>query len=384
MKVIKDLLKGVFPRVFLKRFFLLYNQVKAATWDKLFFKSGNIPNDFFKILEKKNPFLEMGIDVSLFDDVIQNKLSLWTNPDWTQDQYLVMYNQSGYIEPHTGWGVSLNNELIYPSLGFASAPHVRKPSFIETYLNKKSITNLERIISFRDTGEENYFHFFNDVLAKLFFLQDNKIQLDEYSLVVSHKLYGKHYFQYYLSNSFLGHLKWYVQKEDEWIEFGSAIFCKPFTHTKKYFDKAVQLAKPEVTEDVAKRVFLTRSASTHRFIENLSEIEPILQKFNFEAIDSSKLRFEEQIKIFSRCRYLVAIHGAGITNVMFRSGKPLSLLEIVNPSSYVPFHYIMMSKLYNYEYAVMVGVKGRKASSGGFVIVPAEFELMLSSLIKEQ
>ncbi len=358
----------------------MYNQLKAATVDKIFFKSEPLEAFKFAIKEEKNPFLEAQIDISRFDEFIQNKFSLWTNPDWTQDQYLLHYPKPAFLEPKTGWGVSLNRRLIYPSLGFAKAPHVHKPDFIETYFGgKRKVTGLEKIISMRDTGEENYFHFFNDVLPKLFLLEEKGINLKDYTLVISAKLYSKHYFQYFLTNTYLRDLKWHVQSTYEWIKFNEAIFCKPYTHTKKYLDKAIALVKQESPPLRDRRIFLSRPSSSLRFIENLSELEAVLKKFNFEIIDTSQKGFEQQIQIFDQCRYLVAIHGAGISNIIFRAGKKLSLLEIVQPSPYIPFHYALICKLYGYDYDVMIGNKGKKSGTGGFNVNVKEFESKLST-----
>lgn len=381
MSLSKDILKSIFPRVFLKRAFLVYNQLKANTWDKIFFKQEVIPDNDFIIREQKNPFLEAQINISHFDKTIQNKFTLWTNPKWTQDEYLLHYRKDGFVEPKTGWGVSLNKKLIYPSLGFASAPHVHKPDVAEMYFKKRKVTHVEKIISLRDTGEENYFHFFNDVLAKIFFLQEHGLNLKEYALVISTKLHTKHYFQYLVTHTFLSSLTWHVQQAAEWIQFDEAVFCKPYTHTKKYLDKAVELVKPKTIADGNRRVFLTRSAASLRFIENHAEIESVLKKFDFEIVDTSQLSFEEQIQLFSQCRYLVAIHGAGISNIMFRSGKPLSLLEIIQPSAYIPFHYSMLCKLYSYQYDVMLGMKGKSAGSGGFRIIAEQLEIKLYNLL---
>jgi hypothetical protein len=376
---LKNTLKRIFSRAFLKRAYLVYNRLKTNTWDKVAYRIEIISSDNFIIQETKNPFMELRIEVSSFDKPVQNKLALWTDLNWTQDQYLLHYHQPGFIESKTGWGISLNKKLIYPSLGFASAPHIHKPNFFETYFKKPRIIRLQKVISLRDTGEENYFHFFNDVLTKLFFLRDHHFPLNDYVVVISEGLFQKEYFQYFLKNSFLMELNLYAQRE-EWIRFDEAIFCKPFTHTKMYLDEIINLVKPKLMNG-DKRLFLTRPPNSLRFIENINEIEKVLNKNNFEIIDTSLLSFGEQIQLFSQCRYLVAIHGAGICNILFRAGKPLSILEIVQPSEYVPFHYIMMSKIYNYNYSVMLGRKGREGGIGGFAVNPEEFDAKLSQLL---
>ena len=382
MSFIKALVKKVFPIIFLKRVFLIYNQIKAITWDRIIFEYEMIPSSEFLVAEEKNPFLETGFNSSKFPPTVQAKFALWKNPQWTQDQFLLIYKRPGFIDPETGWALSTENKLISSSLGFARASHVHKPDFFETYFRKKKVVRLDRIVSLRDTGEENYFHFFNDVLAKLFYLIDHGIKLEDYVIVISDRLYRKEYWQFFLKTPFLSTLQWHIQK-NEWIHFEKAIFCKPYTHTKKYFDRAIDLVKINVGNPSDRRVFLNRAPHSLRFIENFEEIEPLLKRFQFEVVDASVLNMKEQIDLFSQCRYLIAIHGAGITNIIFRRGQPLSLLEIVQPSPYIPFHYIMQAKLFDYKYDVLLGRKGKMTNKGGFRVEVQELALKIKGLIGE-
>lgn len=378
----RDILKSMFPRIFLKRAFLAFNSIKRNTWDHIFYQAESISYDQFLIHKEFNPFLSNLVDTSRYDTFIKSKLAIWENPKWTQDQYILIYKKPGYIEPKVGWGVSFNRKLIYPSLGFASAPHVHRPRFTEFYF-KRNITKLNSIISLRDTGEENYFHFYNDVLAKLFFLKEKGVSIQDYTIVISIKLYQKQYFQYFLNNTFLGDLSWHIQGAHEWVNFKEAIFCKPFTHTKSFLNKAVDLVKQKSKLNTEKRLFLTRSTSSLRYVENLSEIEILLRKHKFQLVDTSQISLDLQIELFGNCRHLIAIHGAGITNIIFRMGQPLSILELVHPSPYIPFHYILMAKLYGYDYDVMMGEKGQESRKGGFKIDVTHFEMKILHLLKD-
>jgi hypothetical protein len=376
----KAILKKLIPPILLKRVFLIFNTIKLNTIDPLFFPALKIPTDHFQVRTEKNPFLEMDISMNNFDDEVREKFKIWTNPKWDQDEYLYVTKQPGWIEPHTGWGMNMNRELIFPSLGFSSAPHVHKPDFFETYFKKKKVGHLNRIISLRDTGEENYFHFFNDVLSKLFYLTDHGLKPRDYTIVISDRMYRKQYVQFFLKTPFLSSLQWHIQK-DEWIHFNEAIFCKPYTHTKKYLDRAIDLVTMKMEKSGDRRIFLTRAPHSLRFIENFEEIEPMLKKFQFEVVDASRMSMMEQIYLFSQCRYLIAIHGAGITNIIFRQGQPLSLLEIVQPFPYIPFHYIMLAKLFDYSYDVLLGRKGKLTGMGGFRVEPTELNLKMQKLL---
>jgi len=241
--MIKSISKKIFPRTLLKEVFLVLNKLKISTWDKFFFKERDIPKEQFLIYEELNPFMSYNVPTAHFSKEVQNKLRLWLDPDWHQDQYFLYLKESAFLEPFQGWAVTTSKQLIYYSLGFSRAPYVHKPKWFETYIHKTKTIHLARIISLRDTGEENYFHFYNDILPKLFFIKDNSFELANFIIVISKKLFEKEYFQFFLNNSWLKQLNLHIQ-DKEWISFDEAIFCKPYTHTKKYL-----LCRQQITSE---------------------------------------------------------------------------------------------------------------------------------------
>lgn len=333
----------------------------------------------FVIYKHLNPFLNLEVSIDQYSEEVQDKLKIWTDPQWMQDEYLIQINSSGLIDPETGWAMTLDKKLIYPSLGFSRAPHVRKPNLIKAFNCEEDAVRLGAVISLRDTGEENYFHFFNDVLSKIFFLRDQGIDINDFKIIVSDRLYNKPYFQFLMKNEYMSSLQWYVQK-NEWIHFSQAVFCKPLTHTKKYFDEITNSVKIQPNAD-GRRIFLTRSIQSLRYVENMADVRSLLLKYKFEIIDSAVMSLSEQALLFSECRYLIAVHGAGIVNIVFRKGNPLALLEIVQPSDYIPFHYIMLSKMYNYQYDVLLGKQGQTKGSGGFSVDLLALENKISLMI---
>ena len=60
--------------------------------------------------------------------------------------------------------------------------------------------------------------------------------------------------------------------------------------------------------------------------------------------------------------------------MIFRSGGSMTVLEIVQPFEYIPFHYIMMAKILGFSYDVMMGDEGTRSRSGGFRVSVKELE----------
>ena len=363
----KELLKKIFPVVYLKRAFLVFNKIKIRTWDKLIYRTYKLSSDEIIINQVKNPFLDNQVEISHFTRKIREGFLRWTDPEWVQDQYLISIDKTVSIDPETGWAVLGLNKLIYYSLGFSHAPYVKKPSVLKMLFKRKKV-RLEKVISLRDTGEENYFHFYNDVLTKLYFAQEYNLIEDGTVIVISEKLSIKPFFKFYLENTYLKQWKWHVQK-DEWITVDHIIFCKPYTHTKRYFVKSCHLILPFVrSKSLSKRIFLTRSKTSFRFLENDEEIRSLLMEYEFTIVESSTMPFLDQVSLFNSAETVIAVHGAGLSNLLFRDGKSLSVLELFHPNEYLPFHYILLCKIYGYRYDALQGQEGRLKGSGGFQV----------------
>src|SRR5262249_7777469 len=61
------------------------------------------------------------------------------------------------------------------------------------------------------------------------------------------------------------------------------------------------------------------------------------------------LSLQEQIELFQGARYVVGLHGAGLTNIIYRRAAPLALLEL-HSYSFVLDCYYRLSHEYGYFY----------------------------------
>jgi capsular polysaccharide biosynthesis protein len=79
--------------------------------------------------------------------------------------------------------------------------------------------------------------------------------------------------------------------------------------------------------DACERLYVTRQQAARRRVENEDAVVALLQRYGFTAIDSAQLEFRTEVGLFSRCRILVGLHGAGLTNSIFMpsDGKVLEL-----------------------------------------------------------
>ncbi len=381
---IKKILKKTLPAPLLKQAFLVVNKIKIHTIDRVLFPEYKINTNEFLIYRNGFPFRESEINLGdLHENEVKTYMMSWY--DWTQEEFLLVLNKPCWIEPDYGWAIVEPNKLVYYSLGVSRTLFQKKPSVFR-FLRKKNIVRVSKAISLRDTGEENYFHFYNDVINKLFFLEQHGIDVKGTSVIISKKLWDKNYFQFYYTNSnFLKSLTWIVQKENQYIHCDSVIFCKPLTHRKDLWTSALTSIKELPTSSGNRKIFLTRSKTRLRFIENMEEIETIFIKLGFTVVDTDNLSLREQVALFSSTEFLVGIHGAGLTNMAFRK-ENCHVLELFPPPDlgYLPYHYIMLAKMSGFQYTAMIGETGRIKYSGGFYLNAEQFEKTMVSFIGKE
>jgi hypothetical protein len=366
----------------LKDAFLIYNKLKIRTVDKLLFSEFKTPKDQFILYSETQPFKDVEMGAGTMPNEVLNFMKSWRT--WRETEFILEINEPCCIEPEFGWAIVKYNQLVYSSLAMSRTWFQPKPNLYK-FWRRTNVIRAKRALSLRDTGEENYFHFYNDVLCKIFFLQQQNIEIRTVPLIISKKLWDKEYFQFYFKNSeLLQSLQWIIQ-DRQYIECESSIFCKPLTHQIKLWNSIFAPVVNKKASDQHRRIFLTRKKSRLRFIENVDEIELILKKFGFEIIDTDDFTPEEQKKIFFDTEFLVGIHGAGLTNMIFRIGN-CRLLEVFPPpdQGYLPYHYIMLAKMLGFQYSAIIGERGKALYSGGFYMSPMRIEEALLELVKDE
>ena len=377
---IKKILKKILPVPFLKDVFLLFNKVRIRSVDKVLFPEYKIDKKEFSIYRNGFPFRESGV---MLNDLPENEVKVLMRSwyEWTQEEFLLRFNTPCWIEPDYGWAIVEPMRLVYYSLGVSRTLFQRKPSLYR-FFRKKNILKFQRTISLRDTGEENYFHFYNDVLTKIFFLTKQNIDIVAVPVIISKKLWDKKYFQFYLQHlPLLSSINWAVQGPDQYIQSNSTIFCKPLTHRIDLWNQIFNPITITGHSGVRKKIYLTRGKTRLRFIENSNEIEAVCKRHGLEVLDADHLGIEEQIKLFAQTSVIVGIHGAGLTNMIYSLN--CKVLEIFPPPDlgYLPYHYILLANMKGFPYRGIIGERGKNVYSGGFYLDPVRFETELTEFL---
>lgn len=98
----------------------------------------------------------------------------------------------------------------------------------------------------------------------------------------------------------------------------------------------------------SKRIYISRRMAARRRVLNEEELEPILLERGFTFVDLETFSFAEQVKTFSEAEMIVAIHGAGLTNMVW-APPGCKVLELMHPS-HVKLMYYVLSELLGQPY----------------------------------
>ncbi len=115
-----------------------------------------------------------------------------------------------------------------------------------------------------------------------------------------------------------------------------------------------------LTKDVndtnfGEKIYISREEQALRFVENEEEVKALLEKYGFKKIIAEKFSYQQQVEIFSKAKYVVSPHGAGLTNMLFMPENSV-ILEMASdpyPEKLVTDYYKLSSMIghkYFYQY----------------------------------
>lgn len=284
------------------------------------------------------------------------------------------------IEPEYGWGIIANdNSLVFDSISNNAWIETYHPSYFRYKKNKLHTIKYPQLVSINilKGGENNYWHFLHDLLGEV--VMAKKVLPGQIPFLISKALAEKPFFKSaLLQSSYLAQCTWII-RDEKYIEAGKAYFIQTMPNdNEQFFDVRNMLEVKESNKEKQRKIFLTRNKSRIRFVNNKDEIEEIARQYGFEIVDADNLSLQQQIELFGETRYLVGIHGAGLTNVLFRRNAPLHLLELL-PKDYLQPHYFWISKGMGHSYSCLVG--SRSLYDTSFYVEPKKFEEKLAQVL---
>lgn len=201
-----------------------------------------------------------------------------------------------------------------------------------------------------DYWSKGYFHWLTDALTRLFVV---RARLDQVTLLLPWEFETRDFVKSSLAVFGVKNVE-FIQR-DEVVECRSLLMPTHTAPSGHFRDEVIQgvrrtlLASLAGSDDGGERIYISRCVAGRRRIVNEDELIPVLKKLGFEIVRAEELSFEEQVKVFSRARFLVSNHGAGLTNMLFmREGG--SVLELRHLTDYVNNCYFILASALDLTY----------------------------------
>lgn len=256
-----------------------------------------------------------------------------------------------YLEPTFFILIKKFNILIKESIVFEWYK-VSFRKFISHFFLRQC-SKVEKAVLFDAKVGKNIFHFYNDILPKIFVSVPG---FSNIQFLIGEELYYSKLFQYFLQFDFVKNNNWKIISKNKFLFVKEMFLIKVPEYDaeklKLIADEA--LSKNEIDGSNNLKLFINRKESTGRTISNFKAIEPILLKNNFVILYLEDLNIAEQIEFFSKAKVIVGIHGAGLTNMIFSYRNKPKILE-VTASDYIPTHYYWLANSFSFEYKLFLG-----------------------------
>jgi hypothetical protein len=237
---------------------------------------------------------------------------------------LSLIEPTGYVL--TPWGLPIEDSLSFNDAAAADPFQLGLPAPKAWKHLRQRMRTYDTVVSFRHYFENNYYHFLMDMLGGLELLDASG--LGDLPIVVGAQGARTGYGSDLLKTGDLASRNWIVQ-DDEYLRAESVVYLQTFQQGRLRADHLLDLMNVPIPSDQdGDRLYLSRPPGVGRSILNTAEVAEVLEKYGFREVVLDDLAVQEQIRLFHGARYVVGTHGAGLTNIIYRRGAPLGVLEL--------------------------------------------------------
>jgi len=281
-------------------------------------------------------------------------------------EWLYDLRESCYLEPRRGFVLGSRGQLLAHPFNYhrllGEAPFRAALSCIAR--RHTFLPILDTAVSMRCVAEGNYWHFHDDLLNKLRLVDELDLPSD-IPLLVGHNVWRQPFFRQAIARGTLQKRNWV--EHTSMLKIRRLVVPVPMSLQRVNIEYALRSLDPPVARPSERRIFLNRGPRRRRSLANLPDLLGILAEFNLEVVDTDELSLAEQMELFAGVRLVVANHGAGLTNLMFRIGQPVDLVELFAPDFISP-HFVWMAHTFGFGYDAVVG----EAVGGGAFRIDAQ------------
>ncbi len=310
----------------------------------------------------------------------------WRNQE--QNECVAFFGGQAFVEPQTGWVICNPTHLVENCL--IDAPFAPRPLFrnyVRARLRRHTRIRKEpRLIHLRSWGEANYWHFLNDLVGGRLRLAALCGIDPSIPVLIGQRVFEAPFVSQLLRRGAFGSRPLVVQGV-EYIETEELYLFETARNSLYNIEFLLTLLKaPPGDPRHREKIFLARDEASGRNIANMVEIESVCREFGFQIAFTERMSLSEQIDLFSRARFVVAIHGAGLTNIAFRRGAPLGLLEIFPPRARggTPPLFCWLANSLGFDYDALVASDSRPGDyRSPFHVDPHEVRRRLRTMLPQ-
>jgi Glycosyltransferase 61 len=274
------------------------------------------------------------------------------------------------IEPHNGWIIAGHTRLVEQSMPYhvwtSAVPNLlAKPSIAAAFI--RPARDVGPVASLRIAWDDNYYHFYNDVLARLR-LVDSVVPPDV-PVVLSESMARRPYVKAWIEHGVFGARAVIAQPAGTYLRCAEVYVVDKRGGDRRDWDYFLDRLDERGPGAGSRRVLLVRAPERGRALINDREVRDVCQARGFEVVDTDGWTLAAQIDLFRDTSLVVGVHGAGLTNVVFRRGGTLRLLELIPPGpfplSFNAAHdgesdYESLCRYFGFAYSALIGsIRGR-------------------------
>jgi hypothetical protein len=283
------------------------------------------------------------------------------------------------IEPRRSWLIPQPMRVLEESFPMVNDPWdgmKPRPSTWRYALRRKEVT-LDRAISV-SYAWHNYYHFFVDALPQLLLLDALGVSRDIPVVVPEQFATTRFVRDFQQLSTVLEGRTIVVQEPGVYVRVLDATYVAKDVFFSPALHRILDTLPPKSPAGSGPdRIYLRRDPAGPRSLLNDAEISRIAERYGYVPVDTAPMSLREQIALFSGARAVVGIHGAGLTNILFRRGRPLRLLEL-SPADLRSTHYRSICVQFGYAFQRVSG--GAMVENDRFFLPADRFEQALREL----
>jgi capsular polysaccharide biosynthesis protein len=202
-------------------------------------------------------------------------------------------------------------------------------------------------------GYQNYYHWTYQIWASILFAQSKKNDLDSLSVLGPPlNSWRRKYIE------LLGEEINYIESDPNTAYFLDAAYWSDVMHGSYCFSPCKKILSllenfgSRYFQQGPSRIYISRKDTLRRGVDNEDEVEHALAQRGFTSVILSTLPLTEQVSLLRNAEFIIAPHGAGLTNIVF-SGQKKKLIELM-PDDYLNQCFRAIADVKEFDYVGII------------------------------